>query len=107
MGQSKGGLGVWDLLSKRPGFFAAGIPVCGAGDVDLVKAASNTPIWAFHGALDPVISVEESRNLVKALEEAGGNIKYTEYPNVSHNSWENAFSDPNLPIWLFAQKRGN
>jgi len=107
MGQSKGGRGVWDILSKRPDLFAAGVPVCGSGNADLVKSAFNTPIWAFHGALDPVISVEESRNLVEALELVGGNIRYTEYPNVRHNSWENAFSNPNLPIWLFAQRRND
>ena len=34
-----------------------------------------------------------------------GDVKYTEYPDVSHNSWEGAYGDPNLLRWTFAQQR--
>jgi predicted peptidase len=39
VGQSLGGMGVWDLISKRPNVFAAAVPVCGSGDVAAVSAA--------------------------------------------------------------------
>ena len=42
--------------------------------------------------------------MIKALEAAGGKPKYTEYPGVGHNSWDRAYSEPELPGWLFAQK---
>jgi predicted peptidase len=32
-------------------------------------------------------------------------VKYTEYPNVNHNSWDNAFAEPNLLPWLFEHKK--
>jgi predicted peptidase len=31
-GQSDGGYGVWELITKRPELFAAAIPLCGGGD---------------------------------------------------------------------------
>ena len=52
------------------------------------------------------LAVDVSRNIVKALEEAGGRPKYTEYPGVDHNSWDRAYGDAELVGWLFAQKRG-
>jgi predicted peptidase len=43
--------------------------------------------------------------MVKALEASGGKPKYTEYPDVAHNSWDKAYSDPEMMKWLFSQKR--
>ena len=42
--------------------------------------------------------------MIAAIRQAGGNPKYTEYPTVAHDSWNNAYADPELCSWLFAQK---
>jgi predicted peptidase len=42
--------------------------------------------------------------MVAALKAAGGNVRYTEYPGVKHNSWDNAYGEPELFTWLLAQK---
>jgi predicted peptidase len=42
--------------------------------------------------------------MVAAVKKAGGNVKYTEYPEVGHDSWNKAYADPELLPWLFAQK---
>ena len=104
-GQSLGGGGTWDLVSKRPNVFAAAVPLCGNGNAQRVRAARNVPIWAFHGAQDEVVPVAGSRELVAALKSAGSSVKYTEYPDVGHDVWTRAYADPQLPDWLFAQKR--
>lgn len=106
VGQSRGGRGVWDLVSKRPGLFAAAVPVCGDGNVDRVVAASAVPIWAFHGALDDVVPVDGSRAMVAALRAAGSQVRYTEYADAGHNVWNRAFAESELPAWLFSQRRG-
>ena len=106
MGQSLGGIGVWDIIAKRPDIFAAGVPVCGAGNTDRIVNARNIALWAFHGAIDTTVPVAGSRNMVTSLEAAKGNIRYTEYPDVGHNSWERAFADPGLSQWLFSNVRG-
>jgi hypothetical protein len=31
-------------------------------------------------------------------------VKYTEYPGIGHDSWINAFKEPTLLPWLFAQR---
>lgn len=105
VGQSLGGFGVWDLISKRPDVFAAAIALCGGGRPDHIAAARTVPIWAFHGAQDTAVPVQRSREMVAALEKADGTVKYTEYPAAGHDIWTQAFAEPELPTWLFANAR--
>lgn len=108
MGLSMGGFGTWDLLARRPEWFAAGIPVCGGGDEQTAGRLLSIPIWAFHGKLDKVVKVSRSQNMVKALRQKGGKkIQYTEYPDVQHDSWKRAFREPKLMPWLFGQCRAD
>ncbi len=104
-GLSMGGYGTWDLISRHPKLFAAAVPVCGGGDVKQAGKIAKMPIWVFHGALDPVVKPERSREMVEALQKAGGHPGYTEYPDVQHNSWVNTYQDPVMMAWLFAQKK--
>jgi predicted peptidase len=104
-GLSMGGYGSWDLLARRPELFAAAAPVCGGADEATAEKIKQIPIWVFHGAKDTAVKPARSRNMVAALEKAGGKPKYTEYPVVGHNSWDNAYRDPEFYKWLFAQKK--
>jgi predicted peptidase len=104
-GLSMGGFGVWDLLARRPDLFAAAVPVCGGGDPATAKAIKDVPVWVFHGARDGAVKPKRSRDMVKALEDAGGKPKYTEYPDVGHDSWNPAYRDPELMKWLFDRKK--
>src|SRR6266480_3069181 len=65
-----------------------------------------TPVWLFHGDADPAVPVSESRSMAEALRRAGGDVRYTEYAGVGHNSWESAYNEPELWRWLFAQRLG-
>jgi predicted peptidase len=40
----------------------------------------------------------------ETLKKTNSKVRYTEYPGVGHNSWVNAFAEPNLLPWLFEQK---
>ncbi len=105
-GLSMGGMGTFEILWRKPHFFAAAFPICGGGDPAKVTLyAKNFPIWVFHGDSDPVVPVGNSRRMVNALKAAGAKVKYSEYPGVNHGSWDNAFAEPTLLSWLFAQKR--
>jgi predicted peptidase len=103
MGLSMGGYGSWDAVCRWPGRFAAAAPVCGGADPAQANLLVNTPIWAFHGDADQVVSPDLTRNMIQAIKEAGGEPKYTEYPGVGHNSWSRAFADPDLLPWLTSQ----
>jgi len=100
MGLSMGGYGSWEAICRWPGRFAAAAPICGGGDPEQAGVIKDTPIWAFHGDADPVVSVDLSRVMIQTIREAGGEPKYTEYPGVGHNSWTPAFAEPDLLPWI-------
>ena len=105
-GLSMGGFGTFDILWRRPDLFAAAFPICGAGDPEKTKAyRKKLPIWVFHGDADPVVPVSNSRRMANALKATGAQVEYTEYPGVGHDSWQNAFAEPRLLPWLFAQRK--
>jgi predicted peptidase len=105
-GLSMGGMGTFELLWRKPGFFAAGFPICGGGDAGKVNIyATDFPVWIFHGGSDPVVPVSNSRLMAGELRKAGANVRYSEYPGVGHNSWDNAFAEPQMLEWIFGQER--
>jgi predicted peptidase len=105
MGLSMGGYGTWDMIQRHPEAFAAAVPICGGGDETQAQRIAKIPVWAFHGAKDAAVPVSRSRNMIKAIKAAGGEPKYTEYPDVDHFAWVPAFKDPEMLKWLFSQKR--
>ena len=93
MGISMGGFGVWDLLARHGARFAAGFACCGAGDPGKAELLRDIPIWAYHGALDSVVPASGSRDMVAAIEDAGGKkIHYREFPELDHCSWNDAYA---------------
>lgn len=106
MGLSMGGMGTFELLSRKPETFAAAIPICGGGDPNSVTAyAENTPLWIFHGAQDNVVNPHQSIEMVAALLRAGAYPKFTMYDFANHNSWDPAFAEPDLLPWLFSHHK--
>ncbi|NQU84343.1 MAG: prolyl oligopeptidase family serine peptidase [Mariniphaga sp.] len=106
-GTSMGGFGTFSLLSKEPGRFAGAYSICGGGTAEHAANMKQTPLWIFHGSDDPVVSVQYSRDIYKKIKELGGTeVRYTEYPGVEHNSWDNAGQEKILPIWLLKQVKG-
>lgn len=105
-GLSMGGMGTFELLWRKPNFFAAAFPICGGGDPQKAMVyGKKFPIWIFHGDSDNVVPVGNSRRMYNALKTAGANVKLTEYSGVGHNSWDNAFAEPGLLPWVFRQKK--
>ena len=104
-GLSMGGYGAWALASQYPDRFAAVVPICGGGDPILARTLKDVPIWAFHGAKDSVVPVEESKRLVEAVNARGGNAKLTIYPDANHDSWTETYNNPKLYDWLLEHRR--
>jgi predicted peptidase len=123
-GISMGGYGTWSIASKHPDKFAALAPICGGirppaavaipgaasiADADpyteAARKISKIPVWIFHGGADPIVPPDESRKMNEALKALGGDVKYTEYENVTHNSWDKAYSEPELMKWMLNQKK--
>jgi predicted peptidase len=104
-GLSMGGFGTWDILARQPDRFAAALPVCGGGVVDTAPAFAKIPLWVFHGAADPLVKPEHSRQMVEAVRKAGGKPGFTEYPGVGHDSWTMTYHNPDVLDWLFSKKK--
>jgi predicted peptidase len=126
-GLSMGGYGTWAFGYKYPEKFAALVPVCGGVVAnrrfisappwhplsknpedpygETASHLTKIPIWAFHGDADPRVPVTESRKLTEAVKARGGNVRYTEYPGVAHNSWDRAYWEEELLPWLLAQRK--
>ena len=104
-GLSMGGYGSWALSASNPELFAAVAPICGGGNPADAPKLKNMPIWVFHGAKDPVVPIKNSEEMVKALKEAGNNVKFTVYPEAQHDSWTESYDNPALYKWFLEQKR--
>jgi predicted peptidase len=100
-----GGVGSWGAIAQHPELFAAAVPVCGAWSVEDAPKMKGVVVWAFHGEKDPTVPVHFSQELTAAITKGGGTAKYTEYPDVKHNSWMKAYDEAEMWKWLFAQRK--
>jgi len=105
-GISMGGYGCWDLISRKPEWFAAAMPVCGGGDVHQALKLRDLPLRIFHGTSDNIVPVHRSRMMYRALLDAGSYVAYyTEYEGVMHACWTRAYGDKENLKGLFSKKR--
>ncbi len=105
-GLSMGGMGTFEILRRKPNVFAAAFAICGGDNILNAKIyAKKVPLWIFHGAKDNVVPYNHSMVMVTAIKAAGGKPKFTLYPNDGHNSWEDAFAEPDLLPWLFGNRK--
>ncbi|MHC4511731.1 MAG: carboxylesterase family protein [Planctomycetota bacterium] len=104
-GVSMGGYGSWALASEYPDRFAAVVPICGGGSRMMSLTLEDVPIWAFHGAKDSHVPVEESKEVVDAINARSGNAKLTIYPDASHDSWTETYNNQELYDWLLKHRR--
>ncbi|MBK1877658.1 serine hydrolase [Pelagicoccus mobilis] len=99
-GMSRGAYGAWRLAAENSERFAAMAVVCGAAPAPYAGWLGDLPIWVFHGEADPVIPVDESLRMVKAIEAEGGNVRLTTYPGVDHDAWTQTYLNKELYAWL-------
>jgi predicted esterase len=116
-GNSLGGIGTWDMLTKynavngtNEKIFAAGMPLAGndyaAGggnpDPNVVNQLKDVPIWAIHGADDQQVPNSWDRSLSQSLAN-DPNFHYTELP-MGHDVWDTVYPDQTYWNWLFSQQ---
>ena len=100
------GFDTFESVFRNPDLYAAALPICGGGDSKIYdKRISKTPFWVFHGDADGAVDVKLSREMVAKLKSLKVETKYSEYPGVNHNSWDNAFAEPDYLKWMFSKKR--
>ena len=102
-GLSMGGGGTWDMASRFTDEFDVYVPICGTGTFyQYAPLLVDKPIWAFHAADDTTVSVSYSRLMIQAIQNAGGNPKYTEYATGGHGIWGRAYNEASLYQWMYS-----
>ncbi len=117
-GLSMGGEGTWEIALRHPGLFSAAAPVCAPADkstsgfyanvlspqtdkfpfvnrsfarnqiVNLARNANGFPVHIYHGTDDPVVPIQHSYTMVKALAEHGIETPLSTFDNVGHDAWD-------------------
>ncbi len=121
-GLSMGGGGTWHIGLRYPDKFAAIVPVCAVGDMDLsfkpgtlpdygrqlysvngpsaiAENASNLMVFIYHGDMDDAVPVGASRRMVEKFKSFGWldkNVHYFELPGVQHPAWDLSYRDGNI-----------
>jgi predicted peptidase len=106
-GLSMGGYGSWALAAEYPKRFAAVAPICGGGNRIMAFRLKDIPIWAFHGAKDPVVPLKQSEEMVNAIRARGGDAKLTVYPNAGHDSWTETYNNKELYDWFLEHRKAS
>jgi predicted peptidase len=109
-GMSMGGFGTWEIATIAPEKFAAIAPVCGGSNPLFAGLLKQIPIWIFHGDKDPIIPVQRSIEMNDALKKAKADVRFTRYPNATHDSWTATYNNPELYTWFLSHslsKRGD
>jgi predicted peptidase len=104
-GLSMGGYATWAWATMEPERFAAIAPICGGWDPAQACKLKNVPIWAFHGAKDDAVPIAQDQAMVDAVKACGGDIKFTVYPDVGHDSWTQTYANPELFAWFLSHQR--
>lgn len=102
-----GGFGVVATAAAYPKEFAQIVPIAGGTNSTDAKNLRDVPLWAFHGANDPVVPVTESEHLVNEIEKSGGNAKLMILPHAEHGICDDVLGREDLWQWLLAQQSNN
>jgi predicted peptidase len=111
-GLSLGGFGTWEFALRYPQRFAAIVPVAGGYLFNSsaippgICTLKDLPVWVFYGGQDTVVQPVQSSSMIKALQDCGGNVHATFYPDATHEqTWQRAYIDPALWQWLLQQSK--
>ena len=108
-GLSMGGYGTWEMIQRRPDYFAAAIPICGGGDKLQASKLTNIPIWAFHGTKDKAVPVVRTTDMYQSIKAATKlnplRIKMTLYENKGHLIWNETYDNSEVVQWLLTQRK--
>ena len=110
-GLSNGGYGVYEAVKRAPWMFAAMLTMSAITDASVTSNTSvladvtNIPMWTFQGSLDTNPTPVKTKSYVKKLKDAGASIRYTEYSNLGHGTWNTAYNEPDFFTWIRSKNK--
>lgn len=107
-GLSSGGDGTWRALERRPELFAGAVPLVSwrALKEDAIKKhpiLKEIPIWAIYSSDDN--GIEQARKDFARVEDAGCNVKKSEFGVCGHNAWTPAMLQADIFSWLLSRAK--
>lgn len=103
LGMSMGGYGTLYFAGKYPEHVAAGVALCGGGNVKDACNLAKVNLWIQHGTLDRAVPISESEKIVKAIKDCNGgeHLIYTAIKGADHGALERMFRTDETYEWLF------
>ena len=104
-GGSMGGKGAWDWAAANPEHFAAVCVKCGTdGRPARAERMRHVPVWVFNGEKDLASYPFMPELMVTALRRAGGQVRYTLFPDLAH-SMGDAIDQAVVKRWFLRHRR--
>jgi predicted peptidase len=104
-GFSMGAYGSWDLITRYPSVFAAGIMVAGGADTKKLSRVKHIPTQIFYDKLDHIVPPSVGLDIYNELLNLGANCTITIFENEGHDCIEKALKYEGLMDWLMKQKK--
>jgi hypothetical protein len=109
-GLSHGAHGVFEAVKRAPWLFSAVIVMSAVDDgfitnANLEPSISDIPIWYFQGELDTTPYPAKTKGYINKFRSAGTVVRYTEYPNVGHTTWNLAYKEPDFFTWMLGKRK--
>ncbi len=107
-GLSNGGKAVWSFLYDHTKLVASALPMSGIGadqSTSTLNRIRYTPMWISQGGQDKNPTPGASRQLADAIENVGGGIRYSLYPDAGHGVWGRHYAEADFfPFLMRANK---
>ena len=103
-GISMGCYGTWDIIMRRPDYFAAASPQSCRGDPNeaLLAKLVDAPIWSMCGTNDSYFAGAQA--MADAMESVGAKqFVFTPFQDVGHSIHNLGYDYPGFIDWMFAQ----
>ncbi len=70
-----------------------------------MERIKDLPVWAIHGANDPIVPLSAAQKTVNDLVQAGVKVKFTVLEGHDHDAWTDVYNDPAFYDWLLQYKK--
>lgn len=80
------------MSQHYPELFAAIVPICGGGNPDEAYRIKNIPVWAFYGAKDEDVPVEETRKMLQC-----DSMRLDKF---SDNMYDLVYTSNGVHVWI-------
>lgn len=104
IGMSLGGYGTLDFAGTYPERTTAAMALCGGSTLKDFSGLGKVPLWILHGTADRAVSISQSKNVVKAIQESGEDklLRFDWIPSASHGDLGRLLYLKQTYDWLFA-----